>query len=350
MLILEPCAPRRLFNTHYMATIYDVSVMAGVSLATVSRVMNNNTKVSDKTKQKVLDAMKALGYRPNTIAQSLASNCSNSVGVLVSQLDGPFYGPMMTEIETALRTANKHVIIAAGHSDEKQEKEGVQFLMSRGCDALILDVEAVSDDYLIELSKGSTPVVFINRYIDSIKERCVYLENEQGGFMATKYILSLGHKDVAYISGPLYKLDARDRLKGHKRALQEHQIPFDPALCFEGNFREFGGSDAMEYLLSQNKPITAVVCASDQMASGAISVCLERGLRVPDDISFMGYDNIPFPQYISPKLSTVNNPIHEMGKMAALWVLQQVYNDKAVSVESSFTPELFVRDSAKAIN
>ncbi|MGX9463248.1 LacI family DNA-binding transcriptional regulator [Shewanella sp. A14] len=333
-----------------MATIYDVSVMAGVSLATVSRVMNNNTKVSDKTKQKVLDAMAALGYRPNTIAQSLASNCSNSVGVLVSQLDGPFYGPMMTEIETALRAANKHVIIAAGHSDEKQEKEGVEFLMSRGCDALILDVEAVSDEYLIELSKGPTPIVLINRYIDSIKERCVYLQNELGGYMATKHILSLGHQHIAYISGPLFKLDARDRLKGHKRALAEFNVPFDPELWFEGNFREHGGSDAMEYLLSLNKPITAVVCASDQMASGAISVCLEKGIRVPDDISFIGYDNIPFPQYISPKLSTVSNPIHEMGKMAARWVLQQVYNDKDIHVESSFQPELFIRGSSQTLS
>ena len=332
-----------------MATIYDVSIMAGVSLATVSRVMNNNTKVSDQTKQKVLDAMQALGYRPNTIAQSLASNRSNSVGVLVSQLDGPFYGPMMTEIETALRSANKHVIIASGHSDEKQEKEGVEFLMSRGCDALILDVEAVSDQYLIELSQGSTPVVFINRYIDAIKERCVYLENEMGGYLATQHILSLGHKALAYISGPLFKLDARDRLQGHKRALAEFNIAFDPELCVESNFREFGGSDAMEHLLSLNKPITAVVCANDQMASGAISVCLARGLRVPDDISFIGYDNIPFPQYISPKLSTVSNPINEMGKMAARWVLQQVYNDKNVVVESSFQPELFIRDSSQAL-
>ncbi len=333
-----------------MATIYDVSVMAGVSLATVSRVMNNNTKVSDRTKQKVLDAMQTLGYRPNTIAQSLASNCSNSVGVLVSQLDGPFYGPMMTEIETALRSANKHVIIAAGHSDEAQEKDSVEFLMSRGCDALILDVEAVSDDYLIELSKGPTPIVLINRYIDAIKERCVYLENELGGFMATDYILSLGHTHVAYISGPLFKLDVRDRLKGHKRALAQYNVPFDESLHYESDFKEAGGSDAMEHLLSLNTPITAVVCANDQMASWAIAVCLEHGLRVPDDISFIGYDNIPFPQYISPKLSTVSNPINEMGKMAARWVLQQVYNDQEMTVDSSFKPELFIRTSAKQID
>ncbi|WP_394133220.1 LacI family DNA-binding transcriptional regulator [Shewanella maritima] len=329
-----------------MATIYDVSVLAGVSLATVSRVMNNNPKVSDKTRQKVLDAMQSLGYKPNTIAQSLASNCSNSVGVLVSQLDGPFYGPMMTQIETSLRAANKHVIIAAGHSDEAQEKDSVDFLKGRGCDALILDVEAVSDDYLIKLSKGDTPIVLINRYVEAIKDRCVFLKNERGGHMATEHILSLGHKDIAYISGPMFKLDARDRLRGHQRALAEHNVLFEPDIWYEGNYKEDGGVAAMEHLLSLNKPFTAVVCANDQMASGAISVCLDRGLKVPEDISFIGYDNIPFPTYITPKLDTVSNPIDEMGRMAALWVLQQVYKDDKVSVNSCFVPELFIRNSS----
>ncbi|WP_144209602.1 LacI family DNA-binding transcriptional regulator [Shewanella donghaensis] len=334
-----------------MATIYDVSVLAGVSLATVSRVMNNNTKVSDKTKEKVLNAMEQLGYRPNTIAQSLASNRSNSVGVLVSQLDGPYYGPMMTEIETALRTANKHVIIAAGHSVESQEKEGVEFLMSRGCDALILDVEAVDDAYLIKLLQGTTPIVLINRYIEEVKDFCIYLENELGGYLATKHILSHGHTAIAYISGPKFKLDAQDRLLGHQRALKEYGLEFDEQLCFEGDFKENSGSEAMTRLLDvkqidNNKNFTAVVCANDQMASGAIAVCLDQGMKIPEDLSFVGYDNIPFPQYISPKLTTVNNPIHEMGKMAAFWVLKNVYSDPKACVENTFIPQLIVRESA----
>ncbi|MCL1066425.1 LacI family DNA-binding transcriptional regulator [Shewanella olleyana] len=329
-----------------MATIYDVSVLAGVSLATVSRVMNNNTKVSEKTKQKVLSAMDQLGYRPNTIAQSLASSRSNSVGVLVSQLDGPFYGPMMTEIETALRAGNKHVIIAAGHSDESQERDGVDFLISRGCDALILDVEAVDDEYLIKLHQGNTPIVLINRYIDEISERCVYLDNELGGYLATKHVLQHGHKQLAYISGPMFKLDSKDRLLGHKRALTEFNLAFEQELFYEGNYKEQGGSQAMDALLKVNKPFTAVVCANDQMASGAIAVCLEKGMSIPEELSFVGYDNIPFPQYISPKLTTVNNPIHEMGKMAALWVLKHVYNDPKPIVENTFSPNLIVRDSA----
>ncbi|NRQ41740.1 LacI family DNA-binding transcriptional regulator [Rheinheimera sp. YQF-2] len=330
-----------------MATIYDVSQLAGVSLATVSRVMNKNTNVSEKTRQKVLDAMDKLGYRPNTFAQSLASNCSNSVGVLVSQLDGPYYGPMMAEIEASLRLENKHVIIAVGHSDAAQEKDSVEFLLDRGCDALILDVEAVSDEYLINLSKGPTSIVLINRYIEQINERCIYLENELGGYMATRHLISQGHRNIAYISGPAKKHDAIERLVGHKRALSEVNVDFDPALCFEGDYREEGGVDGMTYLLQQRptKPFTAVVCANDQMVSGAISVCLERGMYIPQDLSFVGFDNIPFARYVSPKLTTVNNPIHEMGKMAALWLLKNLYN-KNIEVNNVFMPELVERESS----
>lgn len=330
-----------------MATIYDVSQLAGVSLATVSRVMNKNTNVSDKTRQRVLDAMEKLGYRPNTFAQSLASNCSNSVGVLVSQLDGPYYGPMMAEIESSLRLENKHVIIAVGHSDAAQEKDSVEFLLDRGCDALILDVEAVSDEYLINLSKGPTPIVLINRYIEQISERCIYLQNEVGGYMATKHLIMQGHRHIAYISGPAKKHDAIERLVGHKRALSEANVEFTSALCFEGDYSEESGATGMTYLLQQRskKPFTAVVCANDQMVSGAISVCLESGMRIPHDLSFVGYDNIPFARYISPKLTTVNNPIHEMGKMAALWLLKNLYN-KNIDVNNVFMPELVIRESS----
>lgn len=332
-----------------MATIYDVAQRAGVSLATVSRVMNKNTNVGDKTRQKVLAAMAELDYRPNTFAQSLASNSSNSVGVLVSQLDGPYYGPMMAEIESSLRAANKHVIIAVGHSDAAQEKDSVEFLLGRGCDALILDVEAVSDQYLIELSQGATPIVLINRYIDAISERCIYLNNELGGYLATRHVLDLGHRQIAYVSGPKRKHDANERLEGHKKALAEFGLKFEPALCVEGDYKEDGGVLAMQQLLQSGLQFSAVVCANDQMVSGAISVCLEQGIRVPEDLSFVGYDNIPFARYISPKLTTVNNPIHEMGKMAALWLLRHIYKNDQIAVANIFIPELVERESAIAV-
>ncbi|WP_417356151.1 LacI family DNA-binding transcriptional regulator [Gallaecimonas pentaromativorans] len=328
-----------------MATIYDVSNLARVSLATVSRVINDTGKVSDKTRQKVHEAMEQLGYRPNTIAQSLASNRSNSVGVLVSQLDGPFYGPMMREIESVLRAANKHVIIAAGHSDAIQEQEAVEFLVSRGCDALIVDAEMLANEYLVALGKGKTPVVFINRHVEGIDDRCVHMDNLQGGYLASRHVLERGHRQVGYISGPLFKQDARERLAGYIQALAEFGVPFDPDFFHEGDFQEESGADGMAKLLQSGKPLTAVVCANDHMASGAIALCLERGMRVPEDMSFVGFDNIPFPKYISPKLTTVSNPIQAMGKMAANWVLQQVYDAKDIPFAHRFAPELIVRES-----
>ena len=152
-----------------MATIYEVSKLAGVSLATVSRVINNNTPVREATRVKVLEAMDKLGYHPNSIAQSLASSRSNSIGIVVSELNGPFFGTLLSDIEAAFRRAGKHVIIAAGHSDERLEKESIAFLKSRNCDALILHVEAVSDDYLRQLKEGGTP--FILNRLESMSDR-----------------------------------------------------------------------------------------------------------------------------------------------------------------------------------
>lgn len=330
-----------------MATIYQVSELAGVSLATVSRVMNNNARVSEKTTAKVKAAMEQLGYRPNSVAQSLASNRTNSVGILVSELHGPFYGAMMSSIETQLRSAAKHAIIAAGHSNEEDERDGIEFLIGRNCDALILHVEAVSDEYLIELSQGSTPIVLINRYIPSIAEQCISLNNESGGYQATKSLIEQGHKDIAYISGPLWKDDANNRFAGHKRAISENGLTFDPKLMIESNFTDTGGVEAMTELLKQNQPISAVVCANDEMASGAMGVIREQGLDIPSDISVMGFDNVTFASYLYPKLSTIDYPIFAMGQMAARLVLNRVYK-KELAVEHLFEPQLVLRGSVTA--
>lgn len=332
-----------------MATIYEVSKLAGVSLATVSRVMNNNTPVKESTRRKVLDAMAQLDYRPNSIAQSLASNRSNSIGVLVSELHGPFYGAMLTGIEAEFRAAGKHVIITAGHSDLATEQDGIEFLKSRNCDAMILHVEAVSDDYLLALAAEETPFVLLNRHIPAIADRCISLNNELGGYLATRHLLQQGHRQIAYIAGPMWKTDARDRYHGHQRALAEYQLTADPALFFEGDFRETGGSKGLESLLKTGKTFSALVCANDEMASGAITAARELGLNIPQQLSVMGYDNVNFAYYTYPKLSTIDYPISAMGQMAARWVLREVYQYDGNEVQQVFEPALISRDSVLAV-
>ncbi|SET38403.1 LacI family DNA-binding transcriptional regulator [Thalassotalea agarivorans] len=328
-----------------MATIYEVSKLANVSLATVSRVMNGNTKVSDKTREKVLSAMRELGYRPNATARSLASNRTDTVGVLVSELNGAFFGEMMAGIEQELRLADKHVIITTGHSEEEKEKDGIEFLLSRNCDALILHVEGVSDEYMIELSKGKVPVYLVGRNIEQISENCISLDNEYGGYLATTSILAQGHKEIAYIAGQQFKPDAIERFAGHKKALSEAGVELNQSLFFEGDFKETGGAAGIKALLATGIPFTALVCANDEMASGAMKYAREHGIDLPKDLSIIGFDNVIFANYLYPKLTTVEYPIFEMGQMGAKLALREVYGKQDVYVKQVFSPQLKMRDS-----
>ncbi len=330
-----------------MATIYEVSKLAGVSLATVSRVMNNTGNVSEATRTAVLQAMKELNYRPNAMARSLAANRSDCVGIMVSELHGPIFGALVSSIEKELREAGKIAIFACGHSDAAKEKEGIQFLSGMKVDALILHVEALSDEYLLELHDDpATPLVALNRDIRGMQTACINLDNTLGGQVATRAMIDLGHRSIAYIAGPMDWQDARERLDGHRKALLEASIDVDGRLVVEGDYHEQGGARAMRELFDRDVPFTAVVCANDEMAAGAMDVIRSRGLEIPGDISLIGYDNVRWARYLYPKLTSVNYPIREMGQMAARWVLKNVYGARDLTIQNRFTPQLVYRDSA----
>ncbi len=329
-----------------MANIYEVAELAGVSLATVSRVINPGAgaNVSDKTREKVLAAMRQLGYQPNSIAQSLATRSSNCVGVLVSELDGPFFGGMLSAIEKTLKAAGKFMLVAAGHSREEQERDAIRFLVSRNCDALIVHVERLSDKFLVDHDHNTTPLVVMNRKVRGLGDHCFSMNNELGGYLATRALLQKKHKRIAYISGPLDFGDAKQRLAGHKRALEEAGIRFDGRLLHEGDYHETGGQDALNALLAKKTPFTAVVCANDDMAAGAMAAAHERGMTLPDELSIVGFDDAPIARYVYPRLTTVQYPIAEMSRMAARWVLKHVYEQQH-EVQQVFEPRLVERDS-----
>ena len=327
-----------------MATIYDVCKEAGVSMATVSRVINDSQSVRHRTRQKVLDAMNELGYQPSQIAQSLATRRTNSIGLMVSELSGPFYGPMMAGIEHELKQSKKQLFITAGKSDAAQEQAGIESLLGRNCDALILHVESVSDDYLIQLSKGRTPFVLLNRYIEQIADNCIVLDNFHGGYIGTRYLLEQGHREITYISGPLWKTDVSQRLGGHKKALKEFGIEFDETSLFEGDFREESGMTGLQHFIKSGIPMTAVVCANDEIAAGAMAMSRKANIKVPEQLSILGFDDIILAYYLHPKLTTIKYPIEEMARMAAHWVLQNVYQQEA-EVNNTFVPTLIKRDS-----
>lgn len=326
-----------------MATIYQVAERAGVSLSTVSRVLNGRKTVNPLLREKVEKAVQELNYRPSSVARSLANSRTDSIGVLVAELHTPFFGEMMQAIEMTLRAQDKHVIISVGHNDLAKELDAVEFLISRNCDALILHSEAMSDQDLVAL-QSRLPVSIINRHVKELDEACFCLDNESGGYSATRHLIEQGHKDIAYISGPGNKADAMLRLAGHKRALQEAGIPFSPESLYEGRFKEEDGINGLKALLAKDIKFSALVCANDWMASGAMSCARDIGLQLPEDLSIVGFDDVVIAHHVYPKLTTVSNPIYEMGEMAAKHILNKVYGQKH-QLQHLYDAEMVLRDS-----
>ena len=332
-----------------MTTIYQVAKLAGCAVSTVSRVLNQHPNVSAATKKKVHAAMTQLNYRPNTVAKSLASQRSNCVGVLVSELASEFFGTLTGAIESQLRQHNKHIIVTAGHGDATLEKEGIEFLIDRKCDALILHVEALSDEFLSDLCKGDIPVIVMNRELASCPENCISIDNELGGFEATQAVIQNGHTEIAYISGPMKKHDALARWKGHCRALAEAGIAYNPQLFVEASFSQQCGSNAFNQLLKRQCHFSAVVCGNDEIACGVMSAARDKGIDLPSSLSIVGFDNADVASYTYPKLASVDYPIAEMGKAAGLQILKQVYAQPVETLNPRFRPAFVNRASLKCL-
>ena len=326
-----------------MITMKEVSDLAGVSQATVSRVINGSDRVTEKTRVRVNQAMQSLGYRPNSAAQSLASNRSNAIGMVVSELQGPFYGPMMAGVEQSLRQAHKHLIIAAGHGDAEQEREAIDFLVNRQVDGLLLMVERLDDDELVALNQR-VPVFLINHPVEALSNRCVSLDNELGGYRATRYLLDQGHRKIACVTGQIWKPDARDRLQGYHRAMAEAGIAVQKNWVVDSYFEFAGGFQAMETLINGGFDGTAVFAGNDEMAFGVLEAATHNGIAVPEQLSVIGFDNSLTAQYVKPKLTTLHFPMFEMAQASARMALDGIYN-KAESQACQFEPTLVERNT-----
>ena len=185
----------------------------------------------------------------------------------------------------------------------------------------------------------------MSRYVDKLVDNCISLDNEMGGYLAKKALIDLGHKDIAYIAGPLFKTDASTRLTGHKRALAEQNIPFYENLLYIGDFKETGGTEGLKHFINKKVSFSAIVCANDEMASGSMKYAREHGFRLPEDLSIMGFDNVNFANYLYTKLTTIDNPVYSMGRMSAKLVLQNVYKVEDLHIQHVFSPTLLSRKS-----
>lgn len=315
-----------------------------MSVATVSRVMNG-VAVTPANKTAVLAAIEQLHYRPNAFARSLATDRSGAIGVVVNEVTGLFYGGIVQGIESVVEKHGMHLVVSSGHRVAERERQAFDSLTQSRADALILLVSATSDYDLIELANRDRPVVIIGRHIEELADRCVFVDNVHGGYVATRHLIDQGHERIAHLTGNLSMKDGRDRLEGYKAALREAGLEFDEALIVDSEFVEAGGYRGMQRLLRRGRDFTAAFAANDQSAAGALLALKESGLSVPEDVSIVGYDDVLLAKYVSPALTTVGQPYVEMGRSAAKLALSAIGIAPATRIVTKFEPKLVVRDS-----
>jgi LacI family transcriptional regulator len=324
-----------------------VADAAGVSASTVSRILNGTAVVSEIKKRAVDDAVRELNFVPNPVARGLAGGRTLSIGVITQSIDSPFYGVALRGVETELSKAGYSSLFVSGRWDADEEARCIDILRGRRVDGIIVLTGRLSDAKLRACAK-LLPMVVTGRTLKAPNLISLDFDNFEGGRMATEYLLSLGHKRIAFISGDPKHPDATERLRGYKTALEKAKIAFKPTLVVDGLFHEESGLLAVEELLKRGERFTGIVSANDQMAMGACLGLYQRKIRVPQDVSIIGFDNLLTSAYCLPPLSTIHYPAFELGQLSAQAVLQLIRGET-----SKFTvppPLVIIRQSTQSLN
>ncbi len=330
-----------------MATIKDVAKEAGVSIATVSRVINKSPKASKASVTSVTQAMAKLGYRPNAAAKALVSQSSNTVGVLVGDVSDPFFGTLVKAVDNVAHQHGKHILIGNGYHSAEEERQAIELLINNRCDALVIHSKGLSDEELISYAKEVKGLVFINRYIPQVAERCIALDNHKGAYLATEYLIRHGHTKIACVASSHQIEDSDQRIQGYLAALKDNHIELPSSYIEYGEPNSDGGEIAMTNLLTKSLEMTGVVAYNDYMAAGALSVLDENGIKVPDQISMLGFDDGLIARYISPRLTTIRYPIAMMAERAARLALSLAKEQSNHEEALMFTPTLVRRNSVE---
>lgn len=328
-----------------MVTIRDVAKQAGVSVATVSRVLNNHPSAKEDTRLAVLKAIEQLGYRPNANAQALASQNSDTLGVVVTDVTDAFFAILVKAVDHVAMEHGKNILIGMGY--HQAEKEAIDTLLRKRCNCLVVHSKALDDQTLATYLESVPGMVIINRCIKGYESRCVSLDNQKGTYIATNTLIKAGHRHIGYI-GSNHKInDEADRKQGYLEALIEHHIPIEENAIVHNSPDFEGGEEAMINLLSYNDNLTAVVAYNDSMAAGALSVLNENNIKVPKQFSIIGFDDMPIARYLVPKLTTIRYPIDLMANYAAKLALSLVDKTISMPINPQFNPTLVRRFSVE---
>ena len=323
-------------------TIHDIARAANVSPSTVSRVLPGSTPVTPRRRAAVLAAIETLNFKPNLVARGLARGKSMAIGVLTQSMASLYYGELAQGINQGLQQQQYHPVYATGQWQVEEELAALNLLLERQVDGLIVLGGGLSDETLRSIA-AQIPLIAVGRMIAGLEEHCIGIENYAGAYRATGYLIELGHRRIAHIAGILSHIDARERQTGYGQALQNAGLDVDQQLIVAGEFTEHSGLLATETLLTRGASFSAIFAANDQMAYGARLALYRRGLRVPDDISLIGFDDLVSSAYVTPPLTTVRHHMAGMGQAAAEGILRLLAGTAPALAQ--FPTELVIRES-----
>lgn len=331
-------------------TIIDVAREANVSYSTVSRVVNNKSYVKPDTRERVLQAMDRLGYRVNMQARSLAGGSSNVIGLLVHGTISQYTGEIIRGIDDVLVPAHYEMMLYTSHRNKSNELDYVNMMIRGLADGLLLLLPLEPEKYIESLRRQRFPYVLIDQKGDSAKDASVTSANREGAYKATRYLIELGHRRIGFITGTMDVAVAVERLEAYKQALSDYHIPFEPDLIKEGDFLQPSGFVNGNALLALPTPPTAIFASSDMMALGVMDAARARGLRIPEDLSLVGFDDIPMAAVAHPGLTTVRQPLEEIGRIATEILLTAIKNPEDPPQVVVVPTELIIRGTTAPIN
>ena len=325
--------------------IKDVAKLANVSIATVSYVINGKNNITEKTKAKVLCAIKETGYEPNAAARDLKLQNSKNIGLFLDVLSGPLFNNFISEINEISNSYNYNFIITPSL---KSNKITPRFLKEKRIDGAVILSPSLSDDIILDTADKNIPVVTLDRELKHKNICNILIDNEEGIAIALKHLTELDHKKIGFIKGIEYHYDSQKRFEGFIKGLNIFNLPLLENFLFHGNFTIEAGVSAAQKIIKMNNRPTAIICSNDEMAIGLIKTLIQNNVRVPEDISVIGFNNIPHAKYFTPSLTTVSHSNDKYGSIAANILFSGI---KGISISETIKipTKLEIRDSTTII-
>ena len=323
-------------------TIQDIANRANVSISTVSRVLNKTARVAEQTRERVLSIITELGYKPNLFAQGLAGGQSRTIGVLTQLIGSPLYDVILRGILKGIDGTGYSPLFADGGWAMDKNQMALNMFLQRQVDGLIILNGNSPEEFLVKIAR-QIPIIIVGRDIAELRGQCLPFDDFEAAHKATRYLIDAGHSRIAHITGLQNHQDAIERRDGYLKALEETGTEVDPDLIIEGDFTEPSGVMAVEMLLMRGRIFSAIFAANDQMAFGSRLALYRRGLRVPDDVSIIGFDDQAPSAYMVPPLTTIRRPPLEIGEAAGR-ALVDLMQGKSIAMPV-FKSTLIIRES-----